>query len=336
MSLHAELHRHLGGAIVPRIFWRYIKRTNHPISADFASYEQFEAFITRPRATLTEYLQLHKLIEPVQTIEALPYFVSRLIRGAYIFEGICYLELRHCPYFRTDPSLSVANRIAQMRDVVDVIGHAGHDPNYPLLMRQILCMHSALPYEVNLGIVQLAAEMNHFVCGIDLAGPDTLYGARLSEWITLFQRASRSGLKTTGHVFETANGCFPELLPHLNRIGHGIQIALMYPRLLDDVARLGQCLELCPTTYIKTGTLQDLQMLRTVFERCRSHGVDVVICTDNAGLHNVRLPWEFENLLTQDIISFKQLTACQDAAFKHAFAWPHQSVPRKMLDSIIG
>ena len=28
MALHAELHRHLGGAVVPRIFWRYLARTN--------------------------------------------------------------------------------------------------------------------------------------------------------------------------------------------------------------------------------------------------------------------------------------------------------------------
>ncbi len=118
----------------------------------------FEAFVTQPRASLAEYLELHALVEPFQTLETLPYFVSKLVRGAYVFEGICYLELRHTPYYRTDPALSQADRIAQMRDVVIAVGEAGHDPRYPLLMRQILCMHSRLPYEVNRATLDLAAE----------------------------------------------------------------------------------------------------------------------------------------------------------------------------------
>jgi adenosine deaminase len=109
---------------------------------------------------------------------------------------------------------------------------------------------------------------------------------------------------------------------------------LRFPELLPEIARRGQCLEVCPTTYLKTGTLHDLQDLRVVFDRCRAHGVDVVISTDNAGLHNVRLPWEFENLLTQDVIDFRTLLDCQDAAFRHAFAWPHPQPPRAILNAM--
>jgi adenosine deaminase len=71
--------------------------------------------------------------------------------------------------------------------------------------------------------------------------------------------------------------------------------------------------------------------LRQVFDRCREFAIDVTINTDNAGLHNVRLPWEYENLLTQDVIDFDQLRASQDAAFRHAFAWPYALPPRAML-----
>jgi adenosine deaminase len=335
MSLYAELHRHLGGAVVPRVFWRYLLRNNHPLAAEFPEYESFEAFVTRPRTSLAEYLELHALVEPFQTLETLPYFVSKLVRGAYVFEGICYLELRHTPYYRTDPALSEADRIAQMRDVVVTVGESGHDPRYPLLMRQILCMHSRLPYAVNKAILDLAFAMPQYVCGVDLAGPDIYYAERLDEWVGLFRSAREGGMKTTGHLYETPDGCHPSLLPYLSRIGHGIQIALRFPELLPEVAARGQCLEVCPTTYLKTGTLQDLTTLRTVFERCEAAGVDVAICTDNAGLHNVRLPWEYENLLTQDVIDFSQLAACQDAAFRHAFAWPHPHPPRVLLDQLI-
>jgi adenosine deaminase len=89
------------------------------------------------------------------------------------------------------------------------------------------------------------------------------------------------------------------------RIGHGIQIPLLHPELLGELANQHQCLEVCPTTYLKTGTLEDMRQLKLVFDRCFEAGVDIAICTDNAGLHNVRLPFEYENLLTQDIIDFE-------------------------------
>ena len=101
------------------------------------------------------------------------------------------------------------------------------------------------------------------------------------------------------------------------------------------MAARGQCLEVCPTTYWQTGTLDEISQLKDVFSRCFDAGVDIAICTDNAGLHNVRLPFEYENLLTQDVIGFDGLRACQEAAFRHAFAWPHQQQPASMLSEML-
>ncbi|MEP6753901.1 MAG: adenosine deaminase [Chthonomonadales bacterium] len=334
MSLHAELHRHLGGAIVPRIFWRYLKRSNSPLADRFPHYEDLEFFFTRPRSSLTEYLELHTLVEQVQRKDTLHYFVSKLVRGAYVFESICYMELRSTPFLRTNELLSQPDRISEMREVVEIIGNAGNQREYPLIFSQILCMHSKLSYEVNRATVEIAAALPEFVCGVDLAGPDSLYADRLTEFMDLFKYARSLGLKTTGHLFETNSGCLPELLPCLDRIGHGIQIPLQFPELLDQIAEQGQCLEVCPTTYFKTGTMSDLSQLRKVFDLCFERGVDIVLCTDNAGLHNVRLPFEIENLLIQDIIDFDQLQACQEASFKHAFAWPYPQPPERLLAAI--
>src|SRR5580658_4592225 len=121
MPLHADLHRHLGGSIVPRIFWRFLQRSNHPLSHIYRDYEAFEEFITYPRASLTEFLELHTLVEQVQRIDTLEYFVSKLVRGAFVFEGILYLELRYSPYYRTDTNLTEQDRILQMREIVRII-----------------------------------------------------------------------------------------------------------------------------------------------------------------------------------------------------------------------
>jgi adenosine deaminase len=168
-----------------------------------------------------------------------------------------------------------------------------------------------------------------------VAGGDRYYDERMEEWISLYNYAHSLGINTTGHLYETKDGCYSELLPYLMRIGHGIQVPLLYPELLSEIARRGQCLEVCPTTYLKTGTLQDIRQLKLVFDRCFEAGVDIAICTDNAGLHNVRLPFEYENLLTYDIINFQQLQACQEAAFRHAFAWPHSQRPASLLTGLL-
>lgn len=335
MALYAELHRHLGGSVVPRVLWRYFQRHSTDVVERFSDYLDFENFYTRPRNTLDEYLELHTLVERVQTVQTLPYFIYRLIRGAYIFENLAYLELRYTPYLRTPEHLSITQRIDQMAEIVEVVGLASRVPEYPIVTSQILCMHSRLPYEVNKAIVDLAAQNKNYVCAVDVAGGDAYYAERLEEFVGLYAMARSLGIKTTGHLYETSSGCYPELLPYLMRIGHGIQIPLLHPKLLNELASRNQCLEVCPTTYLKTGTLDDMRCLKLVFERCFDAGVDIAICTDNAGLHNVRLPFEYENLLTQDIIDFEQLQACQDAAFRHAFAWPYSDRPASILTGLL-
>lgn len=332
MALYAELHRHLGGSVVPRVLWRFFQRNQTDHTTQFADYSAFEEFYTRPRNSLNEYLELHTLVESVQNKVTLPYFIYRLIRGAYIFENLAYLELRYTPYYRTSEHLSQHQRMAEMAEIVEVVGKASQQNDYPIITSQILCIHSRLPYEVNRAIVELAVQMPDYVCGIDVAGGDNLYAERLDEFIELYDYARSHNVNTTGHLFETPAGCHPELLPYLKRIGHGIQIPLLYPELLPAIAQRDQCLEVCPTTYLKTGTLQDIHQLQVVFDRCFDAGVDIAICTDNAGLHNVRLPFEYENLLTHDIISFDQLKRCQQNAFRHAFGWPLNQEPASILN----
>ena len=163
MSLYAELHRHLGGSVVPRILWRYFQRNCPDLIANFPEYAAFEDFYTRPRNTLAEYLELHTLVESVQTQEALPYFIYRLIRGAYIFENLAYLELRYTPYLRTPEHLSQNQRIEKMAEIVEVVGRATEQSEYPIITRQILCMHSRLPDEVNRAIVEPAPQYPNYV-----------------------------------------------------------------------------------------------------------------------------------------------------------------------------
>src|SRR5690348_8948042 len=136
MALYADLHRHLGGSVVPRILWRYFERQNSDLAKRFPNYAEFEDFYTKPRTTLDEYLELHTLVESVQTAETLPYFIYRLIRGAYIFENLAYLELRYTPYLRTPEHLSQSERIDRMAEIVEIVGLASRVPEYSIVTSQ--------------------------------------------------------------------------------------------------------------------------------------------------------------------------------------------------------
>lgn len=330
----AELHLHLGGAVLPNILFSYIRRQQlggaHALLRRFPTLESFERFFARPRRKLDEYLKMHKLVEEIQRLTSLPYFVHRLIRGAVLFDNLAYMELRYTPWFRTDAHLDDEQRLRQMDEVVDAITSTAAETTkeYPLRFRQILCMHSTLPARVNRRIVELAADRKPEVVAVDLAGPDRLYGKVAGDVLPLLKLARKSGLRVTAHLFETSDGCHAEFLPHLDRIGHGIQIPLKQPELLRDIARRGQCLEVCPTSYLRTGTLERYDELRGVFRRCLDAGVSVAICTDNSGLHQVRLPHEYETLLVADVLDFDEMAACHRASFDHAFDW--RGAPRTL------
>lgn len=333
---YAELHLHLGGAVLPRILYTYLQRakadrSNLPASEQAAAYlrkyptyERFERRLTRPSDTLTKYLETHKIVEPLQGIHNLAYFVNRLLRGCYVFENVSYLELRYNPYFRIPKGQREEAPRARMEEIVQTVAlaAAAAHKDYPIVFTQILCMDSRLPAALNREILETAKAMPEEVCAVDVAGPDEAYRENREDLLALLKEAKDGGMRTTAHLFETADGCFPELLEVVDRIGHGIQIPLREPRLLTRVARRKQCLEVCPTTYFRTGTLRSYNELKPVFRHCFDLGVDIAVCTDNSAFHGVRLPLEFERLLTHGVIDFSQMERIRQAAFRHAFRWP--------------
>jgi adenosine deaminase len=332
---YAELHLHFGGAISPRILWNRVvkEEKSKELKKRFHDFNKLQHFFERKKSSLEEYIKIHKLIEPLQQYNRIEYFMNRLIRGACEFESLSYMELRYCPYGRTSPGKEEPERIAEMRAIVLKIDecikkYTGVGSGmYPIIVKQILCMHSQHSYSpnVNSAILDLAIEMHEagVVAGLDVAGGEKNYAERSGEFIAHFKRAKENGLHTTAHLFESAHTPKKmfELLPWLNRVGHGIQIPLKHPRYMELLQEKQICLEVCPTTYFKCGTFSgyDDKHFHKIFTACEKNGVPLVIGTDNSGIHNVRLQREFENLLLHDVISHEQLTRYRKNAFRFAF-----------------
>jgi len=320
-----DLHRHLGGATHPRILWGWIEKhgretaTAQRLRARFPTYETFAQVFNRPFTDLADYLTVHHLVEELQA-ENLPYFTLRAVRGATVFEAMDYLELRFNPYKRTPASLPEAERLALMEPVTQQV-IAATRTEFPIQTAFILCMDRGFPPERNRQILALAARLPE-VAAVDLAGPYQPGGPTLDQWAELYAEAKALGLKTTAHMAESDPGdIHPILFPYLDRIGHGIQIALHRPDLLPELAERGICLEVCPTTYLRTNTLQDLAELRPVFERCATAGVPIAIGTDNPALHGEagRLVNEYEKLVRAEAIHFSDILTHAAAGYQHAF-----------------
>jgi len=173
--------------------------------------------------------------------------------GRLHFENLAYLELRYTPYLRTPEHLSLTERIDQMAEIVEVVGLASQVPEYPIVTSQILCMHSRLPYEVNKAIVDRCPKWRLCLrCGC--GGGDSYYAERLDEFVELYAYAI---LGLTPPVIYETFWVLPGIVAYLMRIGHGIQIPLLHPELLSELARRNQCWRSAPP-YLKTGTLSDM------------------------------------------------------------------------------
>ena len=330
---YADLHRHLGGAVHPKVLFGYLaadgadmglspaeRDTISRVKARFPTYSSLKHHFASRRHTLEDYLELHKLVEPLQTPGTVAYFLYRIIRGARVFEMTSLLELRFCPYLRTDPTKDQAARIAAMEAVVEAIAAGARVPDYAVDVRLILCLQTMLPDDVNAAILELGLRRRDLVRGIDVAGPEKPLRQRLDHFLKLYRRAADEYLPATAHLGETSpEFIHPELFPYLRRIGHGVQIPLHRPELLPDLRKRKICFELCPSTYLQTGTFDDLGAVREVTRLLDAEEIDYCFCTDNPAFNGRYLQAEHEVALDNDLIDFRGLVRCQRNAFAHAF-----------------
>jgi adenosine deaminase len=286
----------------------------------FPDYHSLRSYLTARHPTLEDYLQLHSFVEPLQTPAAMAYFLYRIARGARIFEHTSLLELRFCPYLRTDPRLDAEARMAQMEPVVEAVAQAARQPEFAVDIRLLLCLHSSLPDGVNDAILNLGLRRRDLVRGVDIAGPEALVGARIEYFKAALQRAADAFLPATAHVAEShPRYIHPELFPYLRRIGHGVQIPLHRPDLLADLSRRAICFELCPSTYVQTGTFSSLAPVCEAIRRLDEAGVPYCLTTDNPAFNGRFLQAEYELALEYDLIDFQRLGRCQRNAFAYAF-----------------
>lgn len=318
----AELHTHLGGAVDPPILWSIAHRQG--IRLPTKDYWDFEAMVTMAahdhNSGLVEMNErFYKWTELIQSSpEAIQESVASVIGGGYRKCNLVLQELRFNPMFR--------NRGGE-RDLDHIINAAlwGVERailEYPQVKAGlILMMDRRLTREQNAIILQKAIKYHgKGVVGVDVAGPDRR-SFRMTSIAPLFRKAREAGLGVTVHCGETGDleemqYVVREVAP--TRIGHGI-IAARDPKLMDEIAKAGITLELCPTSNLKNRMVRDIRGLKQIVRKLSEHGVRMTVNTDGPELYHTNVYKEQEFLVKIGALSRKQIAECNRWAFEASF-----------------
>jgi adenosine deaminase len=320
-----DLHIHLGGAVAPHTLWSLAHQQGFKLPV--SNYWEFVQFITIDPGkihSLDDYLNYFQWTEKIQSSpQAVERSVYEIISKEFRSSNVTQLELRFNPMKRNRGGEQDLDHIihAALRGLDRVV------LDYQTKAGLIFCLAREFPYELNAIIVEKAILYRHRgVVGIDLAGSETQaedFKKNSRRYADLFRRAREQGLGITVHVGETADSPASDVLemieiakPH--RIGHGIQAAFS-DETMKTLRDNNICLEICPTSNLQTHAVSGLEQLAIVLRNFSNANVPFTINTDNPYLSHTNLRHEIELLLTNNILSDKELLLCFENAKRFSF-----------------
>ena len=315
----AELHVHLGGSVDPAVMWEIAH--SQGIRLPTKDYWKFVDMVTvdpRMDKSFDEYLALFKWTELIQSSPlAIERSVYQTIAGAYRKNNITLLELRFNPMKRNRGGEQDLDHI--MMAAVRGIDRASLE--YPVRTGIIVCLDRTFSEKMNQILLEKAILFSsRGVVGIDVAGP-ARKGFRYSDYSGLFQKARREGLGLTVHAGEDeGHWSVEEVLEHLRpeRIGHGVR-ATEDPRTMEKLEKSGTVLEVCPTSNLNTGVVEDVPELRRRLRTLKEAGVKFTINTDGPEMLRTNLRGEMEFLMREKALSAAEVLEANRTAFEASF-----------------
>jgi adenosine deaminase len=322
-----DLHIHVGGAVAPHVLWSIAHQQGFKLPVK--NYFEFVELITaRPGkvSNLDDYLKiLHTWTEKIQSSPmAIERSVYEVIGKEYRGSRVSQIELRFNPMKRN---------LSSELDLDHIIHAAlrGMDRavlEYGVKVGLIFCLAREFDHKLNAIIVEKAIKYRaRGVCGIDLAGTETnaleLKPEVVSNYVDLFERARKAGLKCTVHTGETkgtgAEGVIAvveRLKPH--RIGHGIRAA--YDEAAMKLLRERDVvLELCPTSNLHTNAVEGIEEFKHIVKTFWDRGIKITINTDGPYLLDTDMRKEIELVEKSGVLTPEQVDQTLAWARQYSF-----------------
>ncbi len=158
----------------------------------------------------------------------------------------------------------------------------------------VTCIRHFGPEQARTAARCAAETMGDFIVGFGIGG-DEMAG-KLGDFAYSFDMAREAGLHLTAHAGEWGG---PESVRDavndlgVARVGHGVR-SIEDPAWVEELARRGVHLEICPGSNISLGVFPDwpLHPINTFYER----GVSLSISTDDPPFFHTTLAGEYERL----------------------------------------
>lgn len=325
-AMLADLHIHVGGAVAPHILWSIAHDQGFKLpTKDFWEFKELISARPGKVHSLGEYLEvMHKWTEKIQSSpQAIERAVYEIICKEYR-SGVGLIELRFNPMKRNE---------AGSRDLDHIIlaairGMEKAKLEYDVKAGLIFCMAREFSMKQNRIIVEKAIKYkDRGVVGIDLAGvekdPMESSDKRVAEYGELASEARAALLGVTIHTGETHNtgaDGISRVMKFINpaRIGHGI-MAYKDNKVCDELAARGTVLELCPSSNLATGAVENIAELKHAVAKFLLKKVQFTINTDGPYMLDTNLSDEFKLLQDNKILDIAERNRIQDDAWAASF-----------------
>lgn len=312
-----DLHVHLDGSLQADDIAVLAAMQNMHLPYD---QEQLHSMMVCPEdcTSLTQYLKCFDLpISVMQTHATIACSVARLVERLDRL-GMIYAEIRFAPQQHTMKGLTQEE---VTRAALEGLSLGLQKCSNGFKANLILsCMRGSDNEKENATTLHTASKFLHNgVCGLDLAGAESLYPTR--AYAGLFAAARELGVPFTIHAGEAAGVESMKLAIGYGarRIGHGIRAhadeevkALLRA---NDV-----CLCICPSSNLQTKALKEV----TTFSQYPlrgflDSGVAVCVNTDNMTVSDTTVKHELQRLYDAGIITEADARQMIENAIAHAF-----------------
>jgi len=308
-----DLHRHLDGSLRLETILDLGRQHNLPLPAWDVEGLRPHVQITSPQPGVMAFIAKFKWMTYVLVDgDAVRRVAYENVEDAQK-EGLDYIELRFSPWFMAEPHGLRPEGVVEA--VVEGVESAARKTGMKVKLIGIL----SRTYGPQVAWKELEALLGwqEHIAALDLAGDEANFPGGL--YIGHFRRGRDAGWQVTVHAGEIAG---PESVWNAvkelgaARLGHAVR-AIEDPALLDYLAEHRTGIEANLTSNVQTSTVPDYPShpLRRFLE----HGILATINTDDPGISNITLSYEFEVAAPAAGLSPDQIRQAQHNALEVAF-----------------
>lgn len=307
----AEIHVHIGGAAPPALVRRLAARNGIRLDETL--------FASETRFAWRDFPDFLKAFDAASACFRKTIDFRDLVHeylAACAREGAIYVEFFASPDHAAESGVSYADHL---QGLIEGIDDAARD--FGIVGRIVMICVRHLGPERALALARrMRSDPHDYVVGLGMGGDETRFHPR--DFAPAYRIAADMGLGRTVHAGEVVGAesvrAALDGLP-VTRIGHGVR-AIEDPKLVDEIARRGIVLEVCPGSNLALGVYRDAAshpLRRLIDAGCR-----VTVSSDDPPFFDTTIGREYRRAAEDFGLDRGALLTLTKTAIEGSFADP--------------